>query len=290
MPSRLPGSETDPTLTRMRPALGCHVRLSVSAAAAVAEAAIAAGYAAIEAVEQAMSFHRPHSELQRLQRLGVGRDIEIDPALWEVLAFARELWQASGGAFDPAVARSLVADGLLPRPAGLPEPPADSSLADLELPAPGHARLRRPLWLDLGGLAKGHAVDAALAALRAAGASSASVNAGGDLACFGLAETLGLRDPRQPTRLLHRLQLRDGAIASSGAYFQPDALRSASGAPARRRLGGVSVLAPRCMTADALTKLVWLQPRRARRLLERYDAAALSIDGRGQLRWLRAPE
>jgi len=274
----------------MRPALGCYVRIHGSGAdASILERAIGAAFDAIAAVERITSFHRPDSELHRLHRLGVGKTLAIDPALWRVLDFASRLWRDSEGLFDPAVAAVLVAEGLLPRPEGLPAPAPKADLQALELPAPGLARLREPLWLDLGGVAKGQAVDAALAALRAGGASSGSVNAGGDLACFGMPETVGLRDPQDPALITCQLQLRDGALASSGDYFRPGVLRRAGAQRPASRNDSIAVLAVDCLTADALTKPVWLAPQRALRLLERYDAAALILDPGCPPRWIRLP-
>lgn len=291
MPSFSPRSEASGrALTRMRPALGCYVRIQACGSdAGRLEAAITAAFEAIEAVERITSFHRPDSELHRLHRLGVGQTLPVDPTLWRALDFACGLWRDSDGLFDPAVAAALVAEGLLPRPEGLPAPNPQADLQALELPAPGMARLREPLWLDLGGLAKGQAVDAALAALRDGGASSGSVNAGGDLACFGVAETVGLRDPQDPARIAGQLQLRDGALASSGDYFRPGALRLPGAQRPAARRDSVAVLAADCLTADALTKPVWLAPQRALRLLERYDAAALVLDPGCHPRWIRSP-
>lgn len=271
------------SLVRLRPALGTLVR--IAARGADAGTAIEAGFAAIERVGQSMSFHRADSELQRLMQAPAGDSVAVSADLWRVLAMAQRLWRDSDGLFDPAIAPALVDAGLLPPPAA-PRPAAGASLADLELPAPGRARLRQPLWLDLGGIAKGDAVDQALAALRAAGATAGCVNAGGDLACFGDAETVGLRDPRAPQTLCYAFELRDAAAATSGAYFQPGALRGRRGRATRRRLGSVTVLAADCLTADALTKLVWALPSRATALLPAYGARALNLDARGRARWL----
>lgn len=272
----------------MRPALGTFVRISATAALPQPEldTAVDAAFGAIEHVERAMSFHRADSALHALHRSPTGAAQTIDAGLWQVLALAQRLWRDSDGIFDPSLAPRLVADGLLPVPEDVPPADRGAGFETLELTAPLQAKLRARIWLDLGGIAKGHAVDAALDTLRARGVTSASVNAGGDLACFGVAEMIGLRDPRTPTRLCQRLELCDAALATSAGYFNAHALRGRRGAPTRRRHGSVSVIATHCALADGLTKIVWASPQRAAPLLAGYAARALLIDRRGGARWL----
>ena len=158
-------------------------------------------------------------------------------------------------------------------------PGATSSLDD------GRVRLRRPLWIDLGGIAKGFAVDRALAILRAHGCESASVNAGGDLARFGPEAELVVIDPRCGGDRT-AIELADRAIASS------------SGAPLSTRVRGrwrgahvhgrnrhavgvrrsVSVVAASCCVADALTKVVLADLRVGEKLLRRHGARAYLFD------------
>jgi thiamine biosynthesis lipoprotein len=120
-------------------------------------------------------------------------------------------------------------------------------------------------WIDLGGIAKGYAVDLAVEALLAAGAKSGCVNAGGDLRVFG-AEALpvAVRSAHVPTLAATRLMLRDEAMATSGSYFssrshegrQVSALLDARDARPVVGSRSASVRAPRCVLADALTKVV----------------------------------
>ena len=141
-------------------------------------------------------------------------------------------------------------------------------------------RFTQPLLLDLGGIAKGYAVDAALAVLRDAGLASARVNAGGDLARFGdAAAPVQVRHPLVPTQMLHLAELQNGAVATSAGYYQHGAspLRHPGSGAELCRHDSISVLAPDCMTADALTKIVAAEPARAPALLARYRAQALRL-------------
>ena len=274
------------SVRRLRPALGTLVRIEAQGSGDTVTA-VDAAYREIERVESSMSFHRPDSEIRALMRAPLEERITVSPDLFLVLRFAKCLWRASAGVFDPAVGRALVANGLLPRPEG-EWPDEAASIGDLDLPAADVVRFRRRTWIDLGGIAKGYAVDRALQVLRDAGVASASVNAGGDLACFGAGCRVHVRDPRTPRRSGPSLELRDAALATSAAYFQPDALRGRLGHAPTRRHGSVTVIARDCMTADALTKVVWAAPRKAAAVLDEFAARALSLDARARPRWLKA--
>ena len=77
-------------------------------------------------------------------------------------------------------------------------------------------RFRRPLWIDLGGIAKGYAVDCAVAQLWAQGASRGCVNAGGDLRVLGSEPTrIYLRTESVADGALPVVELADGSLASS---------------------------------------------------------------------------
>jgi thiamine biosynthesis lipoprotein len=139
-----------------------------------------------------------------------------------------------------------------------------------------------PVALDLGGIAKGHAVDRAVTALRAAGASAGLVNAGGDLRWFGSNAWMPVRvrNPTNPTVAVSLFEVQDAAVATSADYF-----RGAIGGlvdPRSHRLrslgGSVTVVAPTCALADALTKVVALDHARAATILARHGAHAFHLD------------
>lgn len=285
---------------RARPLLGTLVDIAAEGddAAHLTEA-VSAAFAEVERVHRLMSFHDPASELSQLNRMAHRRAVTVSQPTFEVLAAALRFAALSDGLFDPTVAPRLCEWGYLPRHAGVPEAAGD--WRDIE-PGPGAAvRFRRPVQLDLGGIAKGYAVDRALARLRRAGVRRAVVNAGGDLALFGDApQPVHVRHPREPGRCLRLAELREGAVATSAGYFS-----------ARRRGGGwispllhprsraplaldasVSVLAADCMSADALTKVVAADPAGAAALLERCGATACRVEpagpGRASALWLGA--
>jgi thiamine biosynthesis lipoprotein len=145
----------------------------------------------------------PGGDPERLSRARCGVAVPVHEHTWRVLAFAQRLNRLSEGIFDPC----------------LPEKPG--TVQDLELTwklAPA-VTCQAPLKLDLGGVAKGFAVDRAVKALRAAGCDAGLVNAGGDVRVFGTqAQTILLRGPRGA---LQALALSDGAVAVSDQDASP---------------------------------------------------------------------
>lgn len=263
--------------------LGCYVEIRQADGPPTA---MRSARAALATVQRLMSFHDPGSELSRLNRSAHLGAQSVHPWTWRVLRACAELYRTSGGLFDPCVAPRLVRRGLLPRPQG-PEPDLRAGFCQVELPAPQVVRFRQPLWLDLGGIAKGFAVDAAIAALRAAGVRTAVVNAGGDLRVLGsAAQPIAVRNARSPNCIRQIGWLANGACATSGDYFAgPEggsAIEQPSGAAPRatcvsHRPRAVTVIAPRCLLADALTKLLMLDAALGARLLAFHRAR--QVDG-----------
>lgn len=267
------------TLRRAQPWLGTLVEIAAAGApAGELNTAAERAFARIAAVQSALSFQDAASELTRLNRRARHDWVALSPDASAVLSAALAFARASGGLFDPSVGGLLVESGQLPRHPGFPDHAAPDWRA-IELDG-DRVRFARPLLLDFSGIAKGYAVDAALAVLREAGVATATVNAGGDLACFGEeAIPLAVRHPRQPTRMLRLAELRLGAAATSAGYFQPGCLRHPRSGEALCANASVTVLAADCMTADALTKAVAADPARAPAILAYFGAQAILLDG-----------
>jgi thiamine biosynthesis lipoprotein len=167
---------------------------------------------------------------------------------------------------------------VLPRPVEAPAPASDADWRDIEMLEDGRIRTAKPLWIDLGGIAKGYAVDRAIERLAALGIEFANGNAGGDLRRIGLGlEPVHIRDPSAPHRIARTLLLGEGSIASSGSYFERTHVDATTRTRMRDR--SVSVVADRCAVADALTKIVMGDPEAATPLLAAWNAEALVLDG-----------
>jgi thiamine biosynthesis lipoprotein len=234
-----------------------------------------------------MSYHDAASDISRLNRAAAQRPVAVHDWTWRVLAAARNFSAASGGLFDITVAPALARLGYLPCHAGFPRASGHADWRDVELIPARRVRFKRPLRIDLGGIAKGFAVDKAIEALRVHGASSGRVNAGGDLRLFGpQTETVYVRHPQLPQILLPLAELRDGAAATSAAYFASKQRDGKQISPhihprtgqAASSGASATVLAPDCMTADALTKILLADHGTALPVLERFGARAIFLD------------
>lgn len=275
------------TIARAKPLLGTLVEIrTVAASEAAAVRASNAAFDAIALVHRLMSFHDANSDLGHLNRFAHERPVRINYHTYTVLRRALEFSRLSDGLFDCTIGARLVALEYLP--GGLATATGSAAgYRDIELLPDLHVRYRRPLAIDLGGIAKGYAVDRAIDALADHGASAGLVNAGGDLRAFGdVRWPIAVRDPRSPGNLLPVSPIRNGALATSAAYFagrvrngEPIApiVDPRTGTPRYRR-ASVSVLAPNCMDADALTKIAWLHPATPRAILRACQARLFVLD------------
>ncbi len=277
-------------LRRARPLLGTFVDIRVTAANAVrAERAVCAAFTAIDRVQALMSFHDAASDLSRLNRFAASRAVRVDAWTHRVLRRAKKLHAVTGGLFDIATAPALVHGGWLPRvSAALPE--IGGRTADIRLLTGSRVRFRRPLLIDLGGIAKGFAVDQAIKALRRHGATAGVVNAGGDLRVFGAtSEAVHLRRPETPGKFHLLPDLKNSALASSAAYYTARRIGGHLCAPVidprngrpSRESHSVTVRARTSCLADALCKVVWLAGAAAAApVLRRYRAKAWLLSSR----------
>ncbi|MBI1395632.1 MAG: FAD:protein FMN transferase [Betaproteobacteria bacterium] len=266
-------------LQRARPGMGTLVQISAEGPDATRLAGAAdEAFSAVSRVERLMSFHDPESELSRLNRDAADSDQPVHPWTYAVLRRGLSVSRASGGLFDMSVAPILVRIGNLPAPAG--GGAGDGSWQAVTLLPGCRVRFECPLQLDLGGIAKGFAVDVAVHVLRRAGCHAASVNAGGDLRRFGPdRETIHVRTDGG-IRAIGALQC--GALASSNAGSGSDRdeprllgciVDPRVGQPSQRS-GTVTVIARTCVIADALTKVAVLGGPACDTVLRRFGATA----------------
>jgi thiamine biosynthesis lipoprotein len=282
------------TVERMRPLLGTFVSIRVEhLSEAQAHHAIACGFDAIAEVHALMSFHEASSDVARLNREAWHGPVAVHPHTLAVLRHALEVSRNSNGVFDITVGAELVARRVLPRPPTAPEPDPEASWYDIELLRGGRVRFARPLWIDLGGIAKGYAVDHAIARMALGPEAQSCINAGGDLSVSGPAAEpirLGLTTPKAvPVVTLH-----NGSLASSTGVACWGAVRGAHLDGKSRRAVGLrrfaSVVAQSCMTADALTKVVLAIGSRADGILRKFGAGAYLYSPSAGWRVLGSPD
>ena len=168
------------------------------------------------------------------------------------------------------------------------------SWRDIILESAGRVRFRRPLLIDFGGIAKGFAVDRAVEILKRKRVMAAIVNAGGDLRVFGSASQLvHLRHPQAAEPRCWNGETSRARVATSGIYFARTNRRGCVSPILDARTGraacdliSVTVGAANCVTADALTKVVFALREQAAPLLARYSADALLLEQGGRPSWM----
>jgi thiamine biosynthesis lipoprotein len=270
---------------RLRPALGTWVGIHLTgpASALALRRRMDEGFAAIETVERLMSVHRSDSELSQLNQLAPQRWIRLEPWTMAVLKMAHALWEDSQGAFDLRTGAVLAQWGQLPAQS---KPEATQGWANLPALEFRGSQVRKtgPWILDLGGIAKGFAVDQAVKLLSSDGRSG-SVNAGGDLRIWGSPQSVQIRG----NSWAQSLPPLTGAVASSAIrpfkrrprhswHIRPSTTR------ALHRGNLATVFAQNCASADALTKIVLLAPPKvAARCLSLRGAKALLFSPEGEL-------
>ncbi len=258
--------------------------------------------------ERALSRFRPESELSRLNARA-GTAVTVGRILFAAVEAALEAARATGGLFDPTLRHELVRLGYdrsfeeigdAPAPAGRPRGGGAWRTIVVDRPA-GVVTLPAGSGLDLGGIAKGMAVDAALELLAGIGVETALVSAGGDLAVLGLPPgrrawgvLVGV-DPAGPVVPLVR-----GGLATSGTgrrrWRQGGAERHhlvdpETGEPAESGLREVTVAGGTCRIAEAGATAAFVAgPRLGRDLLGRLGLAGLLVTENGaQIRVGRWP-
>ncbi len=263
-----------------------------------AQAAIDAALDEIRLVDRTMSRFRADSDVGRLNRAAAGAPVGVGESTAFVVREALRWASASDGLFDPCLGRAVelwdVNHRHAPPPAARFERFAGRSLYRRV----GLDRFRGadvlvfedPLvGLDLGGIAKGYAVDRAVHALRERGISDAVVDLGGDLYALGRAADggpwrIGVQSPFQPGAIVAELRVADAAVATSGDYVQyfdyhgrrfHHLLDPRTGEPRRSAMHSVTIQAGSCMAADAAASAAFgSTPAAIRELLARADAAA----------------
>lgn len=269
---------TSAVLTRDTRVMGTTVSVTVNTDdPAAAERAFAAASDELERVESLMSEWREGTPLYRVNRNAGVRPVEVPQELYSVVEAALEVSRLTDGAFDVTWAAMWGLWDFTPGAAKVPDP-ADVleriALVDYRGvvldPEAGTVYLERPgMVMGLGGIAKGYAVDRAMAAVLSSGVGDVIVRAGGDMRLQGRGPDgpwpVGIKHPRKDG-LLATLRLTDVSISTSGdyeRYFISDGVRyhhiidPATGYPARGARS-VTILAPDTMTTDALATAVFV--------------------------------
>jgi len=267
------------------------------------EAAAAAVMDEMHRIDRAMSPHKPGSELCRINREAARQPVALTEEMYGLVDRALAFSRLSDGAFDITYAavgqlydyRARVRPGA----AELERARALVGWQHLVLDPRRHT-LRfgiEGMRIDLGGFAKGHAVDRAAALLRRRGIRSALVSAGGDSRVIGDRRgrpwSVAVRHPRQPGNVVAVLPLEEVSMSTSGdyeRYFDDGAERvhhlidPATGC-SPHHVHSVTILADDGLTSEALSKAVFvLGVQRGLALVETQPGVdAVVVDAQGVL-------
>jgi FAD:protein FMN transferase len=275
-------------LARCRPLLGTYVEITLEGDLNDAQLIEISqlGFAAIEHIQELMSFHSNTSELTRINRHAHLEPQAISVLTFELLQHALQLSELSQGVFDVTIGSTMVKLRALPDHGFCFHPSATWQAVQLQ---PGCVFFSQPLQMDLGGIAKGFAVDKAVAAMAQAGGPSLNivVNAGGDMRMtHWQGQTVGIRHPQYPQQIVP-VALKNTALATSASYFltapsPTDSLSAHRGIYSPKTQTPIhtkhsySVFANSGLLADALTKVVALMENPAP-LLKALQAEALIL-------------
>jgi len=258
------------------------------------EEAVQAAFSEMSRVEKLMSPHQVGSDLQHLAAPTSSVTVSSETAA--VLQQALAISATSSGAFDPTLGGLK---DLWDIEGEHPRVPTQTEIAQVlshagwqKISVQGQSVHKDDLLtqIDLGGIAKGYAIDRAIAVLQEHGVTLASVNAGGDIRLLGQRPDrpwrIGIQHPRQPQALIATLEMQSGAVVTSGDYerfFEEDGKRyhhlfdPRSGYPGRL-CQSVTITAPDATTADALATAVFiLGPQAGQDLLKQFPQAAAII-------------
>lgn len=269
---------------------------------AAAERAIDAVIAEMHRIDALMSVYKPDSQVSRVNRDAATGPVKVEPELAALISRALEFSEMSGGAFDITYAsvgylydyraHKHPTDSQIQ--AALPGINWHHVVVD---PAASTIRFTQAgVRIDLGGIAKGYAVDTSVAILRGLGITNATVTAGGDSRILGDRRgspwVVGIRHPDDRERVIARIPLEDVAISTSGdyeRYFDEDGVRyhhiiDPKTGKSPHGIRSVTVIAPTSTFAEGLTKSVFIMgPERGLALIESQpdvDAVVVTAEGK----------
>ena len=245
-------------------------------AAPAGEAAVAAVIQSMHDVDEMMSTYKPSSQLSRVNDRAALEPVKVDRELFEVIRNALEFSRLTHGAFDVTYASV----GYLydfrahqrPTEAQIEKALPGINWRNVRLdPAASTVRFDHAgMRIDLGGIAKGYAVDRAIGLLQARGIAHAVVTAGGDSRIigdrFGRPWIVGIRHPDDPKRVITRIPLVDTAMSTSGdyeRYFDENGVRyhhiiDPKTGHSASKVRSATILAPTAMQTDGLSKTAFV--------------------------------
>lgn len=289
--------------------MGTTVRVTVVATKkAQAQDAINKAIASITATEKMMSYYSD-SELNTINTDGFERAVNVSDELFELIKKSVRFCEITGGAFDCTISpvlelwRQAAKTGIKPTDQQLATAKSKTGCDKLII-NDSDKTIRfavEGMRIDLGGIAKGHAIDKAIEVMTGCGVAGGLIDAGGDIKCFGLAANkrqgwhIGLQNPHtdDADNVILQFTINDTAVTTSGDYYRfvviEDEKVSHIIDPATkhsaRELTSVSVIAKDATTADALsTAVTVLGKEKGKALIDSLDnVEAMLITSTGEI-------
>jgi thiamine biosynthesis lipoprotein len=286
--------------------MGTAINVELFAASrAEAETAIAAVMDDMRRIDATMSPHKADSELSLVNAGAADGPVAVSAGMFALLARAISFSRLSGGAFDITYAGAGhlydYRAGVAPDAAALAaaRPLVDWRHLQLDSATQSVRFARRGVRIDLGGFAKGHAVDNAILILKRLGIHNAMVAAGGDSHVLGNRGdrpwTVAIRDPRREGEVVAVLPLEDVSISTSGDYerfFERDGVRCHHVLDPRTGrspdgIRSVTIIADDGLTTEAFSKTVFvLGVEQGLRFVEAHAGIdAVIVDAQGALHY-----
>lgn len=253
----------------------------------------------IDDLEHSWSRFVPDSDISRMNHATDWVDVSPDTLM--LIERAVSAWRITGGAFDPTILPSLVANGYSESRSESPGRTVLTSPVHRG-PAPGlkgieidrtMSRIRLPegVWFDPGGIGKGLAADLVADELIASGATATVVSAGGDVRVAGRAPTewvIDVENPFDPEQIVAELALADGAVCTSSVRAKTwvvgdtpmhHLIDPRTGDPMTSRTVSATVVAGEAWMAEALCKAAVIgDPLNALEFVEAVGADGLLVD------------
>lgn len=270
----------------------------------------------LEAFNLSLSTYIPESEISRFNREALLK--YESPFFYPVLQRSKEIYEKTGGAFDPTVGPLVNAWGFGPEQEQTPAPARVDSLLQLVnydsifFDTVAVCKMMKGMKLDFSAIAKGYGVDVVAQLLKAEGIENLFVEIGGEIYAEGVNVQgnpwmVGVNYPstdiEKQQDAMALIPIEDQAIATSGNYrnyYEKDGVKYShtispvTGYPVTHSLLSASVFASDCMTADAYaTAFMVLGVKEAIAIDEREDDIAIYLiysDESGALQTFASPE
>ena len=245
----------------------------------VARKSIADAFSAMERVDRLMSNFKGDSDISRINKGAGSKAVAVDSDVVEVIKKSIYYSEISNGAFDITVGGveelyDFEDEGRIPEEEKFKNSVSLIGYRNIAIKGNTVRLMKKGMKLDLGGIAKGYAIDKGIDAIRKNGVADALVNASGDIRTIGESENgqwkIGVLHPRENGRIIDTLLMKDISVATSGDYRKyfisggkryHHILNPSTGLPTEG-VQSVTIIAPFAVDADALATAVFVMGKK----------------------------